>query len=532
MLALRSPHQRSPHQPSPSRRVPLLAAVAAVAVALTAGTTSAATPRSTAEIDAATVAKVASAVALDTPSSVPDDRVAKVDLSRVSRDPYANTSAYHRTELEPDTYAWDDTIVAVFQTGRYPDGGSTNTGFATSVDGGSTWTHGFMPRTTGQADPPGPYARISDPVIGYDAKHDVWLANSLTVDAKNSLIVNRSVDGGLTWSKPVVVSTPTGSSDYDKNWIACDNWTSSPHYGNCYVQVDDFGLGNLMSMFTSSDGGKTWSEADVASASGLGGQPVAQPDGTVIVPFSANFGGVESLVSEDGGESYDGPFQVATTIDGSPPFMRAPPLPSAEVDGNGRVYVVWQDCRFRDGCSSNDIVMSTSKDGENWTAVQRIPIDGVGSTVDHFTPGIGVDVSSQGASARLALTYYYFPTNDCSFDSCRLFAGYVSSTDAGSHWSEPKQVLGPLKLNWLPDAGGRFVGDYISTSFMNDRAFPVIANARRGDCTLGQIRSCHEFMVAPTNGLSVTGGTLPIGVEPVLTDTRSGPAWPAFPRTF
>lgn len=499
-----------------------------MAVALTAGTTSAATPRSTAEIDAT----VASAVASATPSTVPDDSVAKVDLTRVSRDPFKNTSAYHRTELEPDTFAWGDTIVAVFQTGRYPDGGSTNTGFATSVNGGSSWTHGFMPGTTSQAKPPGPYARISDPVIGYDAKHDVWLANSLTVDTKNSLIVNRSRDDGLTWAKPIVVSTPSGSSDYDKNWIACDNWKSSPHYGNCYIQVDDFGAGNLMKMFTSSDAGKTWSEADVANASGLGGQPVAQPDGTVIVPFSANFGSVQSLVSEDGGDTYAGPYQVAATIDHSVPFMRAPPLPSAEIDGSGKVYVVWQDCRFREGCATNDIVMSTSKDGENWSAVQRIPIDGVRSTVDHFTPGIGVDTSTKGSSARLALTYYYFPTDNCSLDTCRLFAGYVSSTDGAANWSEPQQVLGPLKLQWLPDAGGRFVGDYISTSIMNDRAFPVIANAKRGDCTLGEVRSCREFMVAPTNGLAINGGSVPIGVDQPVTDARSGPAWPTAPRAF
>lgn len=516
---------RSPHPPKSSGRVALLAALAAGAVGLTASATASAAPLG----PTATLGMGESVVA--TPPAVPDD-VEAVDLTRVSRDPYTNTSAYHRTELEPDTFAWKDTIVAVFQTGRYPDGGSTNTGWATSVDGGDTWKHGFMPATTGQADPPGPYARISDPVIGYDAKHDVWLANSLTVDTKNSLIVNRSRNGGLKWSKPIVASTPTGSSDYDKNWIACDNWKSSPYYGNCYIQVDDFGLGNLMKMFTSSDGGKTWSEADVANASGLGGQPLAQPDGTVIVPYSANFGGVESLVSNDGGDTYTGPFQVGTTIDNSPPFMRSPPLPSAEVDANGKVYVVWQDCRFRDGCSSNDIVMSTSKNGKDWSAVQRIPIDGVNSSVDHFTPGIGVDRSSQGSSARLALTYYYFPTDDCTFDTCRLFAGYVSSTDGGSRWSEPKEVLGPIKLDWLPDAGGRFVGDYISTSIMNDRAFPVIANAKKGDCTLGRVTSCNEFMVAPANGLAISGGNVPIGAESPLAEVRSGPAWPSGPRAF
>jgi hypothetical protein len=480
----------------------------------------------------ATVTVLALGAAMPAGATTPVDVDAKTKLTKVSHDPYTNPNAYHQTELEPDTYAWGDTIVGVFQTGRFSDGGSSNTGYATSTDGGATWTHGFMPKTTVYADPVGPYARISDPSIAYDAKHDVWIANSLIVDVKNVLIVNRSVDGGVTFKKPVIVSTPTGSSDYDKNWIACDNWATSPHYGNCYVEVDDFTAGDLVLMFTSTDGGKTWTKSDVAAAHGLGGQPVAQPDGTVIVPFSGDFANVQSLVSTDGGDTYKGPFAVSSTTDHSVPFMRAPPLPSAEVDGNGKVYVVWQDCRFRTGCSTNDIVMSTSKNGKDWSEVVRIPIDPVSSTVDHFTPGLGVDADTAGGSAHLALTYYYFPTDSCTFETCKLFAGFVSSIDGGAHWSDVKKVLGPLSLAWLPSAGGRFVGDYISTSFMGGRAWPVIANATEGTCTLGQVDSCREFMVAPKNGLAVTGGVIPIGPEQPVTDARSDHAQPEHPRAF
>jgi hypothetical protein len=65
--------------------------------------------------------------------------------------------------------------------------------------------------------------------------------------------------------------------------------------------------------------------------------------------------------------------------------------PSARVDGAGKVYVVWGDCRFRSGCSSNDIVMSTSTSGTKRSKVIRIPIDSTKSTADHFIPGLGVD---------------------------------------------------------------------------------------------------------------------------------------------
>ena len=88
---------------------------------------------------------------------------ANVKLAQVSSDPFTNTSSYHQTQVEPDTFAWGNTIVGVFQTGRFSDGGSDDIGWATSTDAGKTWTHGFMPGTTPYSTPPGPYARVSDP---------------------------------------------------------------------------------------------------------------------------------------------------------------------------------------------------------------------------------------------------------------------------------------------------------------------------------------------------------------------------------
>jgi len=470
---------------------------------------------------------MAATVALSTPAT------ANVAITRVSRDPYTNTDAYHQTELEPDTFAWGSTIVGVFQTGRFPGGGADNIGFATSTDGGATWTHGFLPSTTVYANPPGPYARISDPSIAYDAKHNVWMAEGLTVDTVNTVLVNRSLDGGLTWKKPVIVSTPTGGADYDKTWIACDNWSQSPHYGNCYAEVDDFNHGDLVKMFTSSDGGKTWSEATVAPAHGLGGQPLAQPSGGVVVPFTSDTGSIQVIVSGDGGATYSGPYTISNIAHHSVLFLRTPTLPSAEVDKKGKVYVVWSDCRFRSGCASNDIVVSTSKDGQTWTPVVRIPIDPVDSTVDHFIPGIGVDRSAGGSSARLALTYYYYPQSSCTLDTCQLDAGFVSSIDGGANWSTPTQILGPIKLAWLPSAGGKFVGDYISTSIVGDSAYPVIANAKQGNgnCVLGQIKSCNEYMIAPTSGLPIQGGTVRAGHDRVRS-ARSDHPWVRPATTF
>src|ERR671935_217768 len=160
---------------------------------------------------------------------------AQCDTLKLSTDPFTNATSQHRTEVEPDTFAFGTTIVSAFQVGRFFDGGGSAIGFATSTNGGASW------RAT------------------------------------------------------VLVST------------------IQPH-----------------------------------------------------------------------------------TVAGG---LRTSPLPSAEVDSAGTVYVVWQDCRFRSGCSANDIVMSKSTSETTWGAVTRVTADGG----DHFIPGVGVDRTTSGGSARLAV---------------------------------------------------------------------------------------------------------------------------------
>ena len=78
---------------------------------------------------------------------------------RTSLDPYRNPVSEHATEVEPDSAAFGTTVVAVFQVGRYFDGGSHNIGFAVSRNSGLTWRHGFLHGLT---------PRVSDPSIAYD----------------------------------------------------------------------------------------------------------------------------------------------------------------------------------------------------------------------------------------------------------------------------------------------------------------------------------------------------------------------------
>ena len=406
---------------------------------------------------------------------------ASVLAQPISSDPYTNSGPQHRTQVEPDSFAFGSTIVAVTQSGRYfGGGGSSNIVYSSSRDNGQTWTTGGLPGTT--VNEGGPWPRISDPSIAYDPRRGVWLALGLGIDSGGNghiLLVNRSTDGGLTWSNPVTAGVASGF--WDKTWIGCDTWAASPYYGNCYIEFDDNSGGNAMRMVTSTDGGLTWGpiRSPASSPSGLGGQPVVQTNGTVVVTYTANYNGIYAFRSTDGGASWTSAVFVGSQ-QGFPTGgnMRDPPMPTSEVDAAGKVYVAWRDCRFRSGCSSNDIVLSTSTDGVSWTSPSRIPIDPTTSTVDHFIPGLAVDRATSGSSAHLALGYYYFPVANCG--TCQLNFGFVSSLDGGATWTPGRRVHGPMQVTWIASTNqGNMVGDYVSTSFTGDgKAHPVFSMAK------------------------------------------------------
>jgi hypothetical protein len=401
-------------------------------------------------------------------------------LTKLSTDTCNNASSQHATEVEPDTFAFGSTIVSAFQVARIFGGGGADIGFATSTNGGTSWSSGLLPGIT-VFEGGGTFTAASDASVAYDAKHATWLISSLAIGTSIQVIVNRSPDG-INWGHPIVVAA-TGSPD--KNWIVCDNTATSPFYGNCYVEWDDPASGDLIEMNTSGDGGMTWgpslNTADLAH--GLGGQPLVQPNGTVVVPIlgiTASSDSILAFSSTNGGVSWSNTTSVAVISDhGEAGNLRSPSLPSAEIDGTGTIYVVWADCRYRTNCAANDLVLSASSDGVTWPLQPaRIPIDPVTSGVDHFIPGLAVDPATSGGTAHLTLTYYYYPISNCG-TVCDMDVGFASSQDGGQTWSAAKQLAGPMSTSWLPNTfSGLMVADYISTSYVNGNAFAAFAVAQ------------------------------------------------------
>ena len=409
---------------------------------------------------------------------------AQVPLTQISNDNFTNTSSQHQTEVEPASFSVGNTIVSVFQEGRFTDGGSSDIGFATSTDGGTTWTHGNLPGIT-KIEGTGIYDRASDTSVTFNTKFKLWLVETLALSNSGgahgaAVLVSSSTDG-ITWNNPSTVSVVESGGFYDKPWIGCDNTSTSPFFGNCYIEWDDFSLGDQIEMSTSTDGGKTWSAKKTTAGGGFGngGLPLVQPNGTVIVPIDDPFLlSVQVFQSTDGGSTWSSPIAVAPIDEhGVAGGMRALPLIAAQMDASGKIYVVWADCRYRINCAENDIVITTSINGINWTSPARIPIDPVTSTVDHFTPGFALLPGTSGSTAHLALTYNFFPNAAC-VSSCNLGVGFIESKTGGATWGAAHTLVKGINPNWLPSTtSGLMVGDYMTVAFPAQKAHGVFSTA-------------------------------------------------------
>ena len=401
---------------------------------------------------------------------------AQISLTQLSQDTFTNNSSQHATEVEPSAFTWGSTTVTAFQVARIYGGGGADIGFATTTDGGAHWTNGFLPGIT-IFQGKGTYQAVSDASVAYDALHGVWLISVLPIGNNMTVAVSRSTDG-INWSNPNFV---TMSGNPDKNWIVCDNTATSPYYGHCYSEWDSTDAGDLIQMSTSTDGGVTWSAAVGTQGNdfGIGGLPLVNPKGKVIVPILGFNGFVTAFSSTNGGKTWTAAVNVGSfTNHGEAGDIRSAGLVSAAIDARGKVYVAWSDCRFRTGCASNDIVYSRSTSGTLWSAAKRVPIDDVSSTVDHFITGLAIEPGTSAKKAHLGLVYYYYPVSNCG-NSCQLYAGFIQSSTAGTTWSAAQTLAGPMTLTWLPDTfSGRMVADYAAVGFGTGKAFPIFAVAQ------------------------------------------------------
>jgi hypothetical protein len=381
-----------------------------------------------------------------------------------------------------------DNLVATWQQDRWSSGAARGAAVGVSFDGGLSWQNVVLPGLTLCSG--GPAIRSSDPWVSFGPDGTVYHMSLLTALGPNAMTVQKSTDGGLTWSGPVPLIIDDPPFFNDKNTLTADPTDPDLVYAT-WDRLDFVSDTGPAVLARSTDGGETFEPVTVIydpgpGAQTIGNQIVVQPDGTVIdffsdVAFDPSIPGLVLTISlkrsPDKGLTWlpAGPpipvsvigsnFAVAEPDNGIP-VRDANILFDVAVDPtDGTLYAVWQDARFN-GFQYDAVAFSRSTDGGwTWSApiqVNQTPGDVPVANRQAFVPS--VEVNRKG---RVAVTWYDFRFNGAEPESladhwavtCNAFK--LDCSDPGAWSGELRLTDESFDLLRAPFAGGLFLGDYV-----------------------------------------------------------------------
>jgi len=290
--------------------------------------------------------------------------------------------------------------------------------------------------------------------------------------SRSGLFVRRSLDGGKTWdaNHVPVIEHPTepGIPFEDKPYIVADN-TASRYAGNLYVGWTRWTLVDSEIMLSrSTDDGITWSKPleidrhpglprdDNGAAEGFDG--AVAPDGTFYAVWSQD-NDLFLTSSRDGGKT----FSRARAIIHTAPIMfaiqtldRANGFPQIAIDPKSEpMYVTWSDYRNGD----LDVFCATSSNqGRSWSAPVRVNNDAVHNGADQFFQWLAVDPVDGSASVL-----FYDRRGDPQ--GRKQIVVLARSTDGGSSFMNYAWTTEPF------EAGGVFFGDYTGLAAFDGRVY-------------------------------------------------------------
>jgi hypothetical protein len=376
--------------------------------------------------------------------------------------------------------------------------------FRLSLDGGHTWTTGFLEM--------GGFNTATDPVFAFDTLGNAYYTNigyhtsqGGAAASNGTVIVARSANGGQNYALPVQVYRGTGnlgtSVFNDKEWMTADAWPASPFRNRLYVTWTKFEAGpggaylrSPIWFASSSDGGLTWSTPREISGSGAFcttqvtgpanqcdenqfSVPAVAPNGALYVAFentntaAPDFRSQYLVVrSTDGGATWQGPFKVADLTDGVADYpvnvsgrqtltgvqYRVNSAGNIALGPNSTLYLVWSDNRSGTATATNtDVFLSTSTNqGATWSA----PITVSGAPGDQFFPWVAI-----APNGTINVAFY-----DDGYDAAQTQLGVTlaRSGNGGVNWSSTPvhtALSDPNRSRWFSAATNgqsTFIGDY------------------------------------------------------------------------
>jgi len=426
---------------------------------------------------------------------------------------------FYDSEVEPWVAVnprYPNHVVASWQQDRWSNGGARGLVAGVSFDGGRHWLKvplpGLTPCTGGDE-----FIRASDPWLTFDPNGYVYhialvvgrslieLIEGRSETGRSAMVVQKSTDGGLSWSAPVTLVDEEFGGLHDKQSITAD--PHDPAFVYAAWDRVDFETGKGPAWFSrTTDGGVSWEKAREIYDPGsngetLGHQIVVLPDGTLIDFFTKiefdDFTVSYQLAlmhSSDRGRTWGAPI-IASSMEPSlnlvDPDMGVPirggeELFDVAVDPRrGRLYAVWQDARFGDS-GHESIALAVSEDGGiTWSVpveINRDPADIPEVNQQAFVPSVAAN------GRDVAVTYYDFRFNgeepgaltDYWAVTCRP-RRHLSCAHPGRWNTEIRLTNESFDLLEAPVAGGLFLGDYAGLSAAGDRFIAVFGMASLTD---------------------------------------------------
>jgi hypothetical protein len=341
--------------------------------------------------------------------------------------------------------------------------------------------------------------------------------------------------GAAAWQAPVIVTKQSSTTFSDKEQVWADNASSSPFFGHAYVCLASFrsqekgmALPQPLLVATSTDGGSTWTQKQVTSASnnpfntkqgfGRSGCTVRTDSHGVVYVFADQFavgmpgqGSHIMIKSFDGGKTWTRPQNIGLAVD---------TCFAVQFDGTGFRCVMDGAAGARDDLSaapSVDIANGAPTGAGATNEILRTWVDGRDAVAPGFSPvHVFVSYSTNGGTTWSApaaqesaddrgyysaiaispsgtdayLVYNAFTTpfrNDTT--SPRTLVGVVKHADIGAngapgawtelHRSAPGDPRGSAQNNlWL-----EFLGDYVYAVATNTYGAGVWNDVRNAaDC--------------------------------------------------
>jgi hypothetical protein len=344
-----------------------------------------------------------------------------------------------------------------------------------TFDGGQTWFDALLDV------PIRPW--VSDPVLTADDDGNYFactLGYEGTFDEPSGIYVQKSTDGGMSWSEPVIAIDSVEGVFEDKQWITLDR-TSGPTNGNIYITWTRFFYTQVLLVY-STDGGESYSQPVVVSDD-EGVQwsvPAVGVSGEVFVAWFQYYPtrGILMDVSFDQGMTFGDDRVVTETsassceINGGIQVFPYPALTCDVISSSpytGNLYLAFMDGNVTD----MDIFFMKSEDnGDTWSERLRLNDDPEHNGADQFHPWITVD---DGGVVHAIFYDRRLDQNNWLFD-----VYYTKSEDAGQTWM-PNERITTVSSNPSDAILAGLLGEYIGLSAWEGEVQMVWTDTRNGN---------------------------------------------------